>query len=167
MRPLSVLAIVAGAILQLGLAFLLIWQAVPASSKPSAPAARFDLRPVIRTAPAPCPSGQLADSAGKQCYLLEPGMQSIRVNSAVAAQNPSSGQWSIRVELSGKDAAAFDELTTRLYQAQAPRNQLAIVIDGKVVAAPNVMGPISGGSVEISGSYTRDTAGELAGKLAG
>lgn len=42
---------------------------------------------------------------------------------------------------------------------------IAIIINDIVISAPNVIGPISGGSSEISGGYTVDEARELAAEL--
>ena len=38
----------------------------------------------------------------------------------------------------------------------------AIILDGKVLSAPNIQEPILGGSAQITGSYTVDTANQLA-----
>ena len=53
--------------------------------------------------------------------------------------------------------AKFAKLTT-----ENVNRPFAIVLDGKVLSAPNINGPILGGSAEISGSFTVDTANQLA-----
>jgi preprotein translocase subunit SecD len=69
--------------------------------------------------------------------------------------------------LDTEGAKLFEQLTAAVAQQQPPANQLAIVVHGQVVAAPSVQSAIAGGKIEISGSYTRDTAQELAGRITG
>ena len=47
-----------------------------------------------------------------------------------------------------------------------PLNQLAIVLNGAVVSAPAVQEPISGGVLQITGSFTQEEAEALAASLA-
>ena len=42
---------------------------------------------------------------------------------------------------------------------------IAVVIDGKIVSAPKVNEPISGGKFHITGNFTTEAVEELAGKL--
>jgi len=42
-----------------------------------------------------------------------------------------------------------------------------LVLDGTVVSAPLIAGPIAGGHLEISGNFTRAAVGELAAELQG
>ncbi|MFM8836361.1 MAG: preprotein translocase subunit SecD, partial [Actinomycetota bacterium] len=78
-----------------------------------------------------------------------------------------TGQWAV-VDglLSGVDG---DQLWNRLAAAcfnktpQCPTGQLAMVLDGTVISAPTVNEPeFTGGTVQISGSFTADEARELA-----
>jgi preprotein translocase subunit SecD len=75
--------------------------------------------------------------------------------------------WVVQVMFNDTDSAAFARLTSSLYQMPAPRNQLAIVIDGKVITAPAIAQPISGPALEISGAFTKENATDLARQLAG
>jgi preprotein translocase subunit SecD len=43
--------------------------------------------------------------------------------------------------------------------------RLAIVIDGKLCSAPNIHEPISGGTVQISGSFSKQEANDLVRKI--
>jgi uncharacterized membrane protein len=49
-------------------------------------------------------------------------------------------------------------LTTEVAREQEPRNRLAIVIDGRIVSAPAVAEPITGGTIMLSGGFTRAEA---------
>jgi preprotein translocase subunit SecD len=49
--------------------------------------------------------------------------------------------------------------------ATSPTNQFAIVLDGKVISAPSVNEKIPNGSAEISGSFSQETANNLANVL--
>ncbi|WP_406707671.1 SecDF P1 head subdomain-containing protein, partial [Streptomyces griseiscabiei] len=62
-------------------------------------------------------------------------------------------------------AAKFTEVTGRLAQQASPQNQFAIVLDGTVISAPYVASAITGGEAQISGSFTRSEAEELAANL--
>lgn len=82
-------------------------------------------------------------------------------------QEGSTGYWYVALNLDAEGAERFRQLTATL-AGQGPRaNQLAILVHGKVVTAPAVQSEISGGKVQISGSYTRETAEALAAKIIG
>jgi preprotein translocase subunit SecD len=57
----------------------------------------------------------------------------------------------------GKGAQLFGEATT-----QNVGKRFAIVLDGKVISAPTIINPITGGSGIITGSFTPEEANELA-----
>lgn len=60
---------------------------------------------------------------------------------------------------------SFDEAGTRKFAqltAANVGNPLAIVLDGKVLSAPIVNEPITGGQAQISGGFTQETANQLA-----
>lgn len=127
--------------------------------------AEFELRPVAEMGQAPCAQGMTPSADGTECFRLSQGMSHIRPKRVAAGQVESDGRWIIQVTLAERDAAAFTELTTRLHQQPEPRNRLAVVVDGKVLTAPNVTSPIPGGALEISGEFTQKTATELAERL--
>ncbi len=73
-------------------------------------------------------------------------------------------------------AAAFGAFTSHLYStyysAAAAGNEddhwldtIAIVVDGNVVSAPEIAGPIPGGNAQIVGDFSRAQAEELAAQL--
>jgi preprotein translocase subunit SecD len=104
---------------------------------------------------------------GKTCYELAPGITITEFEKVDLSVSQTGGGWMILLTLRPADAAAFERLTTRVYQEQPPRNQLALVIDGKVISAPSVQQPIRGGQVQIEGGFTRDAAGRIVDQLKG
>lgn len=73
------------------------------------------------------------------------------------------GKPSVSMQMNGKGAKIWETMTGRAYTNQS---QIAIVLDDIVYSAPGVTsGPISGGSSEISGSFTLNEAIDLANVL--
>jgi preprotein translocase subunit SecD len=75
----------------------------------------------------------------------------------------------VEVALSFKDSgkAAFAAVTKRLYnlQSQPPLDQFAVVLDKSVITAPQARAVISDGRASITGSFTLDSAKQLAQQL--
>ncbi|HEX6055715.1 MAG TPA: protein translocase subunit SecD, partial [Intrasporangium sp.] len=75
----------------------------------------------------------------------------------------------VEVALSFKDAgkAKFAEVTRRLVgqQAQPPLDQFAVVLDKRVITAPQARAVITDGRASITGSFTLDSAKRLAQQL--
>jgi preprotein translocase subunit SecD len=78
----------------------------------------------------------------------------------VAAVLNSQSQWVVNFNLDGKGSKAFGEMTSQMVsryfnaqtgQATSVLDQFAIVLDGKVISAPQVTDPITTGSGEITG----------------
>ena len=70
------------------------------------------------------------------------------------------GAPTIILNFNTEGARIFGEVTTANVG-----NQLAIVLDGEIQSAPNINQPITGGSAEISGDYTYESATDLANVL--
>ncbi len=62
----------------------------------------------------------------------------------------------------GKGAQSFGKATS-----QNVGKRFAIILDGKVVSAPNIISPITGGSGQIMGNFTVQSASELVNILKG
>ncbi|MDY5584985.1 MAG: protein translocase subunit SecD [Arcanobacterium sp.] len=110
-------------------------------------------------------------SDGSAKYILGPadieGVDLTNASSNLATDqngNPSGG-WAVSMQFNSKGAAAFLDVTTRLYQLQSPKNLFAIVLDGKVLSAPAPSGPIAGGTAQITGNFTANEAATLANQL--
>lgn len=70
---------------------------------------------------------------------------------------PQTGQPVVSFRFNGQGARRFADAT-----AQNVGKRFAIVLDGKVISAPNINEPITGGSGQISGSFTPESANDLA-----
>jgi preprotein translocase subunit SecD len=100
-------------------------------------------------------------------YLLGPvlikGEQVSRANAGVP-QN--SVAWEVELEFKPEGAEQFRIVTTHLNDQTSPQNQFGIVLDGEVISAPQVTnGAITGGRASISGSFTQQSATDLANVL--
>jgi protein-export membrane protein SecD len=76
---------------------------------------------------------------------------------ARAAQNQSSGQWVVTFSFNSEGSRKFADIT----RANTGR-RFAIVLDDKVISAPVIREPITGGRGEISGNFTAASATDLA-----
>ncbi|MFF7981956.1 hypothetical protein ACFZDK_22980 [Streptomyces sp. NPDC007901] len=97
------------------------------------------------------------------------GMTDVHVTSAKAEKSVTDGTWQVEVTLSPTDRTRFAALTGSIAAAPAPRNEFAIVIDGKLRGRPYVTSSITGGRFEVVGAYVGDltsaTAHDLAQRL--
>lgn len=104
-----------------------------------------------------------ADTGAK--YILGPAeLEGVDITQAVSGYS-QSGESVVNIQFNSKGTQIFTEVTTRLVSLEEPRNQFAAVLDGSVVTAPRINEIISGGSAEISGSFTPETAKNLANQL--
>ncbi|KXP04997.1 hypothetical protein AXK60_12560 [Tsukamurella pseudospumae] len=120
------------------------------------------------TTPNQCPSGvpdgavaaRMCNSAGDTLYELQPSVTHSPVKRASAGVPQNQGQWVVNVELSDADAKAFTELTARNVG-----KQVAIALGGRVLSAPAINSPITGGQVQLSGGFDENSAKDLAHRL--
>ncbi len=116
------------------------------------------------------------DSSGDKYALDVAKVQGTQISSATAMPPTTSNQWAVLLTLKSAGAAAFGALTSHLYStyysAAAAGNKddywldtIAVVLDGNVVSAPEIAGPIPGGNAQIVGDFTRAQAEELAAQL--
>lgn len=70
------------------------------------------------------------------------------------------GRWTVTIRLSPAAAAKFGEITGR-----SVRKVMQIVAGGRILSAPIVMAPITGGTIVISGNFSEAEAKELTAKL--
>jgi hypothetical protein len=94
------------------------------------------------------------------------GMTDVQVASAKADKSGADGTWRVEVTLDSADRTRFAALTGSIASAPAPRNEIAIVIDGKLWGTPSVTSSITGGRIEIVGPYVGDLTGATAHDLA-
>ncbi|MEI2775550.1 MAG: protein translocase subunit SecD [Tetrasphaera sp.] len=110
-------------------------------------------------------------SEGDAKYLLGPvavGGQDI--TDAVAGYVPGpNGQPTpeveIRLSFSSKATKVYGDLSKEMISLPSPRNQLATVLDSRVLIAPTFNAVIPNGRASITGGFTFDSATELAKQL--
>jgi preprotein translocase subunit SecD len=107
------------------------------------------------------------DTDGIFKYILGPvAVPGRDVSDASAVFDSQTGQgWVVQMEFNDAGTSAFADITAELAQQVEPMNQFAIVLDGEVVSAPSVSQRLGGGRAEISGSFTQESAEELANIL--
>ena len=125
------------------------------------------------------PNAQIVacDSQGQK-YVLDVAKVLGTNLTKVAAGLNSQNQWIVTFNLDSKGATAFGNLTTAMYQkyfnpttqqATSVLDEFAIVLDGKVISAPQIQSPITGGNGQITGpgstGFTSGAANQLAAVL--
>jgi hypothetical protein len=86
---------------------------------------------------------------------------------ASAEAREVSGSWSVVVTLSAEGQSALDELTGRCFarDPSCPRGQIAITVDGDVVAAPVVTAATIGPGLTITAPLSAEQAQAMAAAL--
>lgn len=86
------------------------------------------------------------------------GMTITRLESAHVQRGPGGRQYQIAIRLTSADARRFAALTRELAGQHSPRDRLAIVTNGYVLAAPVVLAAITTGQAAIPGFATQPQA---------
>ena len=104
---------------------------------------------------------------GQYKYLLGPVLISgENVTDATAGIPQNEVSWVVNLDFDSTGADRFGQATSRLATQQSPLNELAIVLDDKVISAPQASEAITSGSAQISGGgINQDTATTLANQL--
>jgi preprotein translocase subunit SecD len=68
----------------------------------------------------------------------------------------------VEITLTSAGRRRFNSMAAAAFPAQPPQNQLGIVVDGTVQAAPAVMAPRIDGSIQVSGDFTASDARAIA-----
>ena len=111
------------------------------------------------------------DQDGTAKYVLGPveipgeDIESATSGMGTTSTGVSTGQWVVNLEFTSAGTPKFTEVTTRLASQAPPLNQFAVVLDALVISAPSVNEVIPNGQAQISGSFTRQTAANLANQL--
>jgi preprotein translocase subunit SecD len=91
------------------------------------------------------------------------------IHSASATPQTASTFWQVNLNFDGTGGTAFGNLTTAMFAkyhgSQVPQNEVAVVLDGKVISAPNIISAIVGGQAQITGSFSQKQATDLANVL--
>ncbi|MFC1435459.1 hypothetical protein ACEZDB_32940 [Streptacidiphilus sp. N1-3] len=101
------------------------------------------------------------------CVHVDPakGMTDIRATSAKADNSGPSGLWEVDLTLGPADRTRLAALTATAAAATSPRNEVAVVIDGKLFSAPSVSATLTGGRFSLAGNLTSASAHDLALRL--
>jgi preprotein translocase subunit SecD len=127
------------------------------------------------------PAAQVVSCSSGSKYVLDvAAVLGQEVTGAVPAPSQPSGQSAVALTVNSAGASAFSALTTHLYRMYFPGtttgnqddmalDQVAVVLDGAVLSAPETFRPIIGGHLEIVGNLpaglTHAAASELAAEL--
>ncbi|MEH0110883.1 protein translocase subunit SecD [Tersicoccus sp. MR15.9] len=110
-----------------------------------------------------------ASTGGK--YILGPvevpgaDIQTASFGQTTGANGANTGQWAVNIQFNGAGTDKFRAVTQRLFGLQQPRNQFAIVLDGRVLSAPVTQAVITDGKPQITGNFTQDSAKALSEQL--
>ncbi len=85
------------------------------------------------------------------------GIQGDNLVDAQQSFDPQTNEAVVSIQFNQEGGARFAQLTQ-----ENVNRPFAIILDGEVLSAPNINEPILGGSAQISGSFTVDTANQLA-----
>ena len=85
------------------------------------------------------------------------GIRGDSLTGAQAGVDPQTNQNIVNITFDAQGGAKFAKLTT-----ENTGKPFAIILDGKVLSAPNINEPIIGGRAQISGSFTPESANNLA-----
>lgn len=85
------------------------------------------------------------------------GIRGDSLTGAQASVDPQTGQNIVNITFDAQGGTKFAKLTT-----ENVGKPFAIILDGQVLSAPNINEPILGGQARISGSFTAESANNLA-----
>ncbi|SEE88254.1 protein translocase subunit SecDF [Jiangella alba] len=104
------------------------------------------------------------DRDGTAKYVLGPAVVEGTDLSAAQAGVPAGGAggWEVDLEFDHAGQQQFADATKAVVNLPAPKNQIAIVLDGLVVSSPRIVDVISGGRAQITGTFTKQEATDLA-----
>ncbi|GII95326.1 protein translocase subunit SecD [Sinosporangium siamense] len=114
------------------------------------------------------PAKQIAACSkdGAARYILDKAaVTGTQINSASSGLADTTGEWIVQLDFKSQGANEWSKITTTAFNSQAPRNQVAMVLDGLVISAPVIQEPIPGGRAQISGGFNQQTSTDLANQL--
>lgn len=106
------------------------------------------------------------ESDGSFKYVLDVAkVVGTDIDTASAGVRQGSTEWVVQLDFKSKGAGEWSKLTSAAFNSQEPRNKVAVVLDGVVITAPNIISPIPGGRAEITGGFDQKSATDLAEQL--
>lgn len=138
----------------------------PASQQSPAPIrlrSPIQFRQVAAISNTSCPagSGGLPDSGAPACVFLTGTGMTVSVLLSAQVAPAGNGSYLLEIDLTPAQTGTFAVLTQKLWDLSSPRDQLAVIIDGRVIDHPAVQGPVTCGTAEIAGFATRAQAESL------
>ncbi|MFG1751309.1 excalibur calcium-binding domain-containing protein [Streptosporangium sandarakinum] len=125
-------------------------------------AAPIHFAPVLAAQTGPCASAEdMPDEAGQTCYTLAEGV-SVNAVRKIETVRDANGGYAVRIAF----APAFRDLINDLTK-DALNQQIAMVVQEKVVSAPRVAQEITDDSLSITGFATKEEADALVSRLGG
>ncbi len=130
------------------------------------------LQPAEESAPADQPMVACEpDTQGK--YILGPvevpgtDISTASYGLERSPQGQPLNTWAVTIDFNDEGTTTFRQVTERLFAFGQgdPRNQFAIVLDGRIVSAPSTNVVIPDGNPQITGSFTEESAAALAEQL--
>ncbi|MGH3875906.1 MAG: SecDF P1 head subdomain-containing protein [Actinophytocola sp.] len=103
-----------------------------------------------------------SDPEGSRLPLEKPFMTVTRLERAALQYLEYDGTWAVTVKLVGDDVTTFAQWTS-----EHAGEQVAILTNDQVVAAPRIRSEITAGDVTISSRYSEDEARDLLAQLVG
>jgi preprotein translocase subunit SecD len=97
------------------------------------------------------------DGTGRMAIRRYGGIKGDQLTNAVASNDDKTNEPIVSITFDQAGGAKFARLTT-----ENVGKPFAIVLDGKILSAPNIQEPILGGQARISGSFTTESANQLA-----
>ncbi|MET7464284.1 protein translocase subunit SecD [Nonomuraea sp. NPDC005501] len=106
------------------------------------------------------------ESDGSYKYVLDKAkVVGTDIDSASSGVRQGTTEWLVQLDFKSKGASAWATLTGQAVSAPEPRNKVAVVLDGVVITAPNIISAIPGGRAEITGGFDQKSATDLADQL--
>ncbi len=110
-------------------------------------------------------------------FILADGTEVVTGDNVKDAQAGTSSEqtgYVVNIKFDSEGAAKFEAASEKAYNGEVTSSiegvddkAIAIILDDNIITAPVVQSVISGGSCEISGDYTRDSANNLAALIRG
>lgn len=100
-----------------------------------------------------------AGRGGQTSYVIRRRVEvdGANLTNATAGTNSQTGEWVVNFEFDSQGARRFADVTK-----QNVGKPFAIVLDNKVISAPVIREPITGGRGQISGNFNAQSANDLA-----
>jgi preprotein translocase subunit SecD len=96
------------------------------------------------------------DHGGKVAVRKRVDVDGADLTDARAGTNSQTGEWVVNFKFNANGGRRFADITRANVN-----HRFAIVLDDKVISAPSIREPITGGSGQISGGFTANSANDL------